>query len=191
MMKRGTAAALLAALCVLLLCGCGGGKTETAEATAAPVETPAPTAEGYDVLGGSWVVGSIQRNGHVYSVHENEALADLYDTTSLTFKKDGTFVYFNVAYGYRGTYEPHGEDGSYLLNVDSSFKYEIKKGEMTEEEIPLEKKVQYLVTMNPYAYGENVIAFHEFDALMGKAKVEELFPLFEPEDGASGDTAGE
>ena len=181
--------ALLAAVCMLLLCGCGGEAPESPAVpseTAVPAETPAPTAEGYDVLGGTWAVGGIQMRGQLFDIHDYEALEDLYDTTFLTFNEDGTFVYFNVAYSYRGTYRPHGEPGSYLLDAKSSFTYKMEKGELVQKETALEKTVQYLVTMNEDTYGDDAFVLHEYDSLMGKAKAEELLLLFVPEEGESG-----
>lgn len=84
--------ALLAAVCMLLLCGCGGEAPESPAVpseTAVPAETPAPTAEGYDVLGGTWAVGGIQMRGQLFDIHDYEALEDLYDTTCQASGRNG------------------------------------------------------------------------------------------------------
>ena len=170
-------------LLVMCLTACGSdNKTEAVKVetessqveTTEASETEEQVAEGYDLLGGQlWEVGAIYYRNKVIDIKDNAALADLYDSTFLSFGSDGTFDYINL-FIKEGVYVPYEGDGNYpyfLLKADKTLKYDSDKKEFVESESS--SKVTYLLSV----LDDNTIEFVEYDAITGRAKANED-PLF-------------
>lgn len=171
-------------LLVMCLTACGSDdKTEAVKAgtessqveTTEASETEEQVAEGYDLLGGQlWEVNAIYYRNKVIDIKDNAALADLYDSTFLSFGSDGTFDYINL-FIQEGVYVPYEGDGNYpyfLLKADKTLKYDSDKNELVESESS--SKVTYLLAV----LDDNTIEFVEYDAITGRAKADKDPLLF-------------
>lgn len=163
---------------VVLLSACSNNKSESeissevqASSTQAEAEvTTEEAAEGYDILGGRlWKVGGLYYRNKIIDINDNDALADLYDSTFLSFDSDGSFMYINL-FPKEGTYKPYAGDGTYdyyLLKTERTLKYDSEKDEFVESESASNKTFIIAVL------DENTIEFVEFDAITGRAKANE------------------
>lgn len=146
---------LLAWILVAVCCFSGCSKqtdipvTEPVEITVT-TETTIPVADGYDVLGGNWIVGGIYYEGQLIDIRQYDALQDLYDTVYLFFSEDGSFLFINMFFR-EGTYENYGRDSAghdiYLLKTDSVYRYDYEDGEMIKKESTSDTKRSYWVTL--------------------------------------------
>lgn len=185
---------LFLTICMLfMLAGCGSSKelqtqaesptSEVAETVETVIEEE-PAAEGYEKLGGMWIVGGVYwQSGGVYhrdkliDVHDNEALEDLYDSVILSFNRDGSFMYAN-GWIYGGEYiKSATNDNAYILT--STSKLVFKDGELVEEEYSGTTK--HLITF----IGENTFEFTEYDPITGKARANDYPLVFVKNDNSS------
>lgn len=161
-------------LVLVMLSGCAQKveKTELIDntpesTTSAPKETP---ADGYDELGGLWEMEAFYYKNQFISIHEDELLEDLYDTTFLAFDEDGTCQYwhsFITDAEYR-RYEPDGASASmFLLDVQGTYFLDLQDEKLVKQEATDSKpqKAKYLVTL----LDENTLQFDTFDPISGNA----------------------
>ena len=95
------------------------------------------------LLDGSWSVGAITYKNKIVDVHDVESVEDLYDTTFLWFDEDGSFGYMNL-YNYSGSCVPFKEN-SYMLKVESMYRFTSENGGFGKEDIEMEKAHTYLI----------------------------------------------
>lgn len=172
---------------ILLLAACGSNSAELENAILSDVQktgtqqenvTETETdgvAEGYELFGDRlWKVGGLFYKNQVIDIKDNDTLADLYDSTYLSFDPDGTFFYLNL-FAKEGTYKPYAGDGKYdyyLLTTERTLKFDSEKGEFVENESG--SNTTYIIAI----LDENTIEFVEFDAITGKAKAGEDSLIF-------------
>lgn len=182
MYKRVITILVLSAMAIGLLCGCGNDPDPTTPTLPALQSSNAATtiAEGYDVLGGSWVVGGFYyeqyNKQYLIDLSDNDALMDIYDSTYLTFYEGGTFVYLNM-YNSRGKYIRQ-DDGSFILKTDTVFTYEFTEEGLAEKVLEDSKKTSYIVSF----LDENTLLWNTLDPNTGKAKIDSDPLVFERED---------
>ena len=153
---------VMAALCaLLLLSGC-----------AAPVKAAGEPADGFDLLGGSWVAAGFVYEGHIIDLSDDAALMDIYDTVLLSFDESGTFLYMN-GYNARGQYIRQESEDTFLLKTDTRFTYDLVNGELAEKEMEGDPGA-YRITL---LEDGNTFVFFVADRETGKAK-EDADPLF-------------
>lgn len=159
-------------LLLVMLAGCTqkAEKTEPTDgapgsAAPAPTETP---ADGYDELGGLWEMEAVYYKNQFISIHEDELLEDLYDTTFLAFDEDGTCQYwhsFITDAEYR-RYEPDGANTSmFLLDVQGTYFLDFQDEKLVKQEATDSKPqdAKYLVTL----LDETTLQFDTFDPISG------------------------
>lgn len=139
--------------------------------------TQQTTADGYDLLKGTWYVGAIYYNNRLYDISDNDALTDLYDTTFIAFREDGTFTFSNI-YMKDGTYtrkeSSNGKD-VFMLKTDRVYLYTFEEGKMVETDKEDGTKTSYLVTMK----SEDTLELVEMDPMTGAAKADDMPMIFE------------
>ncbi len=162
-------------ICMLaFIAGCGANSATTQSEDAAG-ETEVtyeeePAAEGYETIGGLWMVGGIYYNNRLIDVHDNAALYDLYDSVMLSFNRDGSFMYAN-GWIYTGEYTKSTTvENSYLLTLTE--RHVLKDGKLVAEEYS--DKSKDIITM----IDENTFQFSQFDAITGKAAANDEPLLF-------------
>lgn len=182
-MKKILRCVLTLLLSFLLLISLGQG-TSYAMAENADQE---PSVDGYEILGGNWYVGAIYYENNLIDIHDNAAIADLYDSTFLSFDKDGTFTFYKHFF-YTGNYTRYNDSGSsndcFLLNIQSVFQIVFEKGELVKKDLDSSNVENRLVTMTSKA--NSSFLFNTFDSVSGKAKAGEE-PLVFARDGSSSD----
>ena len=179
----------------ILLCSCGADtneqassilKTESApsvveeessvsEGTAIGVseniETETPTsADGYNILGGTWEVGGIYYRNKIIDINDNDALSGLYRSVFLSFNEDGTYSYLNKVFLHKGTYlkyEKSAEE-SFLLKTDTVSRLTVENDKLVEVEAEGGDKTTYIITLIDGA--SSTFVFSEFDSITGNAK---------------------
>lgn len=165
MRKRTIVALLIFAIVLCLLPGCSHA-----------TETVTPTADGYELLDGTWIVGGFYYEKYLIDISDNDALMDLYDTTYLWFYENGTFQYMN-RYNHRGSYARKDEN-SFILKTDTVFMYDITENGLEEKVIETSDKASYLVTV----IDSNTIQFDDLDPVTGNASADSSPLLFVKED---------
>ena len=129
-----------------------------------------PNADGYDILGGSWEVGAVCYDGKVVDVHDNDALASLYDNTFLEFYRGGTFTYINLRiYGGDYTRSKKQED-SFILTRNTETN--MVNGERKTE--AYSGNTKHIIQI----IDRNTIEFSEYDPVIGAKKVDESTLIF-------------
>lgn len=173
---------LLCVVSISLFSGCGSSQEPTTP-TLPVLQSDSSTttiADGYDVLGGSWVVGGFYYKPnniqYLIDLSDNEALMDIYDSTYLTFYEGGTFVYMNM-YNSRGKYIRQ-DDGSFILKTDTVFTYDFTEEGLTEKVIEKSEKNSYIVSV----LDENTLLWGVLDPSTGKMKFDYDPLVFERED---------
>lgn len=134
-------------------------------------------ADGYDILKGTWYVGAIYYKNKLIDISDNDALSDLYDTTFLAFREDGTFT-FSDLFMRDGTYtrkESINGKETFILRTDRVYTYSFIDGRMVEEDKEDGVKKSYLLTIK----NSNTFEFVEMDAMTGQAKTGEMPLIFE------------
>lgn len=182
MYKKIISILMLCAMSISLLGGCGSAQESTTPTL--PVLQSADSAhaiaDGYDVLGGSWVVGGFyyKQNNKQYLIDlsDNDALMDLYDSTYLSFYEGGTFVYMNM-YNCRGKYIQQ-DDGSFILKTETVFTYDFTEEGLAEKVLEDSEKPSYIVSV----LDENTLLWNTLDPNTGKAKKDSDPLVFERED---------
>lgn len=150
-------AAVLLALILMIGCGC--------------------TAEEMNRLEGNWSVGGITYKDKIVDVRDVDSIADLYDTTFLWFDGDGSFGYMNF-YHHSGSCV-HFQENSYLLKVESSYRFKTGDNGIEKEEIETEKQTTYLIEF----VGDNyTLRFGILDPFTGKIRADDS-PLYFVKDG--------
>lgn len=141
--------------------------------------TPAPlqSADGYDILKGTWYVGAIYYNNRLLDISDNNALSDLYDTTFLAFREDGTFTFSDI-FMRDGTYTrkdtTNGKE-TFVLKTDRVYTYSFVDGKMVEKDKEDGAKTSYILTFN----SSDSFEFVEMDPMTGAAKASATRMVFE------------
>lgn len=167
---------LLIIIVSVFLTACEHEKADTVESDhiAEIPDQQTESADGFDYFGdGLWKVRGVYIENQYIDIREYDALADLYDSTFLSFNSDGTFSYMNLFID-EGKYVPYSGDGNYryfLLKTEHTLKFDSSKGDFVENENGSRKT--FIVAI----LDENLIEFCEFDSLTGNAKVNSD-PLF-------------
>lgn len=177
-MKKGLLVQLLLfgiVLCVLPGCN---HTTQTVTPTLPVLSSSETVASsgGCEMLEGTWMVGGIYYNRNLIDVADNDALADLYDTTYLWIHEGGTFLYYNF-YNHQGTYAQK-EENSFILKTDNVFSYDFTENGLEEKAIESSSKTSYLVTV----LDDNTIQLDDLDPATGKAAADSSPLLFVRED---------
>ncbi len=136
------------------------------------------SADGYETLKGTWYVGAIYYKNKLIDISDNDALSDLYDTTFIAFREDGTFTYSDI-YIRDGKYirkESIGGKETFLLKTERVYTYNLVEGKMVENDIEDGTKTSYLLTVT----SADTIEVVEMDPMTGKAKSGESPFVFEP-----------
>lgn len=131
------------------------------------------TAEGYETLKGTWYVGAIYYKNRIIDISDNKALNDLYDTTYIAFREDGTFT-FSDLFARDGTYKRTSSE-TFILKTDRVYIYTLEEGKMVEKDKEDGEKKSYILTMT----GNDTFEFVEMDAMTGQAKSGEMPLIFE------------
>ena len=156
-----------------LLFGCGGQTQQASQLSASSgsgaEKTPSVSADDIQAMEGTWEVRGIYYKGNLIDISDVDGLEDLYDTTMLTFNDDGTFVYLNK-FGNRGSWSRENpENGNkFVLKTESSFRYTLEKGSLTEKEVDSSKSA-YLVEL----LDENTATYIKYDESTGKSDEED------------------
>lgn len=186
MIKKCITWVVLGTILIALFTGCGNTTEPTTPTLPAlkvdsekeDISQTQTTAEGFDILGGSWVVGGFyykpNNKQYLIDLSDDDRLMDIYDTTYLFFNEDGTFLYTNL-FSSRGKYTKYG-DNSYILKTDTVFTYDFEKGDIVEKEDS--PKSSYLITI----LDENTLHWGILDPQTGKLKLDSDPLVFERED---------
>ncbi|MBR2415042.1 MAG: Ltp family lipoprotein [Clostridia bacterium] len=152
---------------VLLTAGCTD--TTAADSQATTLEE-ATCAEGYEVIGGSWEADALYYRNKWVPLAENDALADMYDSTFLFINEDGTYTYTNLFF-HEGTYSKKG-DNTFLLKDTRCYRLTTENGETKEVDSTNDSLSRYLITV----LDNNSFRFAEMDPMTGAEKTD-LTPL--------------
>lgn len=156
---------------LFLSIGCSDSKPDTKYSESICVHSDQVLEQdGFDELGGSWIVGAVPindtSNSKLVAVDENSRLKDLYHTVLLTIKSDGTYVLLRNIYGYSGRWKRHETKlNTFLFSVQSTFVYRITDGEFSKSNYDTDEKEQYMIEL----LDENTLAFDKYDSLFDKA----------------------
>ena len=192
MKKNRFLAIIVLAIIVSLLSACGSSselsETDTipeAESSPLPEETSEPVvaepADGYRELGGLWEVGAVFYRNQIIDIHDVPGLADLYDTTYLSFNEDGSFLYINLFFT-SGTYS-RIKDNTFLLKTDRVYRLDYQDGEVVEVDSTSSSNPSFIVTIT--ADDENTLVFNAYDPITGKARANDD-PLYFAKSGQDG-----
>ena len=182
MYRKAISLLVLCTIVFSLVTGCGNSPEATTPTLPALQSSSAATgiADGYDVLGGSWIVGGFYyeqyNKQHLIDLSDNKALKDIYDSTYLTFYEGGTFVYMNM-YNRRGKYIRQ-DDGSFILKTETVFTYDFTEEGLAEKILEDSEKTSYIVSF----LDENTLLWNTLDPNTGKAKIDSDPLVFERED---------
>lgn len=154
--------------------------TNVPDESIAATKSAASVTDGYDALVGSWVVGGFyyEQNNKQYliDVSDDDALTDIFDSTYLIFGEGGTFLYMNI-YNHSGECICQ-DDGSFLLNTDKVFTYDITEDGLIEKVVEDAEKTSYIVS----SLDENTLLWNILDPSTGKVKSESESLIFKKED---------
>lgn len=134
-------------------------------------------ADGYETLKGTWYVGAIYYKNKIIDISDNKALNDLYDTTFIAFREDGSFTFSDLLMR-DGTYtrtSPNNGKESFILKTDRVYMYALEEGKMVEKDKEDGEKKSYILTMT----GNDAFEFVEMDSMTGQAKAGEMPLIFE------------
>lgn len=166
-------------VCAVVLCFLPGCSSTTQAVTPTLPVLSSSTADGYEILGGTWAVGGLYYEKHLIDITDSDSLMDLYDTTYLYFYEGGTFLYMNL-FNRRGSYV-RKDTNSFILNTDTVFLYDITEKGLEEKEVESSSKDSYLVTI----IDDNTIQLDDLDPATGNAAADSHTLVFVKEDQSS------
>lgn len=184
---------IITTVALFFLTACGSSTpsaTHSAEASASAAasesEAVSNTADGFDLIGGKWVIGAFYKDGERYDLTDPKytAFLDLYDSQSLEVREDGTFLYRNNMFYTEGHYakqEENSEKTSFYLTQESGYMLRIEDGETVKKEST--GRSDYLIEVSK-TNGE--VTFIGIDSDTGEPDQNDtLFVLVKSEDGGS------
>lgn len=169
---------LICVMAASLFSGCSSPR-ETISPELPSFEKPAEeqsVADGFDALGGSWVVAGFYYKNKLIDLSDSDELLDIYDTVYLSFYEGGTFHYINI-YNYRGEYSRRDEN-SFILKTETVFTYDFAETGLVEKEKEGASKTSYIIKL----LDENTLIWNILDPATGKEKADAEPLLFERED---------
>lgn len=143
----------------LLTAGCSDAAPVDSETTSEAVVS----AEGYDIIGGSWEVNGVYYRNKWVNLSTNEAIADLYDTTYLFINENGTYTYYDL-FIHEGVYKRQS-DNTFILLDSRCYRLSYENGEAVEIESTDDTDARYLITL---LNDENTFRLGRMDPMTGQ-----------------------
>lgn len=122
-----------------------------------------------------WLVRAVIAKEQIVDLNDSDKLKDLYDTLSLEFFEDGSFVYRNTIFNHKGSVK--AEDEHFILTTENVTRYTFENGDLSEVEAKNGDKDSYIVNL----LDEDTLTINEFDISTKEVIHDDIDLIFTPE----------
>lgn len=122
-----------------------------------------------------WLVRAVIAKDQMVDLYDADDLKDLFDTISLEFFEDGSFIYRNTIFNHKGSVK--SEDNHYILTTENVTRYTFENGDLSEVETKNSDKDIYIVNL----LDEDTLTINEYDEPTKEVIHDDIDFIFTPE----------